>query len=80
MSTWDVTEAKAKRRGRPPGTSPPPVFTATFRFVVTPEMKEYILNCGGAAFLRSLVAREQAATRPKADTNVHRQRMANPES
>ncbi len=58
--------SKGRKRGRPPGTGKPAVFTASFRFVLTPEQKTWVENHGGGAYLRGLLdedrkRREEAA-------------------
>ena len=50
-----------KRRGRPPGTHPPKRYTDRVDFYATAMMKDWILNCGGGAYLRQLVRRDVEA-------------------
>ena len=52
-------ESKPKRRGRPPGTHPPAVFTGDFHLLLTPEQKEWMLENGGSEMVRSLIAKAQ---------------------
>ena len=51
-----------KRRGPGKRTAPPAVYTDTFRFLLTPEQKEYILDHGGGEFLRRLADADKQAT------------------
>jgi hypothetical protein len=44
-----------KRMGRPPGTAKPAVLTARLDMFVTPEMKGWVLDHGGAEYIRRLV-------------------------
>jgi hypothetical protein len=48
-----------KRKGNWKRTAPPAVYTDTFRFLLTPEQKEYILDHGGAEYLRRLVEEDR---------------------
>ncbi len=61
-------ESKPKRRGRPPGAHPPAVFTADVHIYMTPEQKEWVLNRGGAGYIRRLV--EEDRKRRKACDNA----------
>lgn len=48
-----------KRRGNKKRTAPPPVYTDTFRFLLAPEQKEWILNHGGGDYIRRLITEDR---------------------
>lgn len=52
-------DSKPRRRGRPPGTHPPAVFTGDFHLLLTPEQKEWVIENGGSEMVRNLIANEQ---------------------
>ncbi len=58
-----------KRMGRPPKSVSEAVLTADFRFLMTPEMKAWVLSHGGAYLIRRLIAEEQ--TRQEAGEASH---------
>lgn len=72
-----VTDVKAvdmgdvpKRRGNKKRTAPPAVYTDTFRFLLTPEMKEWLLAKGGADYLRRLVQEDIDRWEDEADSQL----------
>lgn len=52
-------DSMPKRKGRPPGTHPPAVFTADVHVFMTPEQKAWVLEHGGAAYIRRLVEEDR---------------------
>ena len=50
-----------RKAGRPPWKPDNEKFTERYTVLLTPEQKEYVMNRGGGAFLRSLIDAEKAA-------------------
>lgn len=54
-----MADRPRKRMGRPPKAESEAVLTAFFRFLMTPDMKQWVLDHGGAAYIRRLVEEDQ---------------------